>query len=475
MRFKKAFVLALAMLVFTGCDSGKASDIKLTAEVDTIAPIFTVSTTKADITTKIPQNSTGIETKPQESDTLHTEESDFETETAVSTEKIVAPETKIPEQTTSVSTTIAPQEPSESGYAALNYDIVKGVWISYIDLSEMLTGKSESQFRTNISAAFDNVVSLGLNTVYVHVRPFGDALYPSDYFPWSAYCAGTLGEKPDFDPLEIMVSAAHERKLSFQAWINPMRLMKETELVFYGKGALYDLYSAGKLSAVGGRLYINPAYSDGISLISLGAQEILSNYDVDGIHIDDYFYPTTDTSFDSAEFAQSGYSDLAYYRRENCSAMVKALYSGVKAANSTALFGISAAGNIDYNVNTLYADVEKWCGGGFADYMAPQIYFGFENSSLPFDKSLDEWRGLVSASGLKLIPGLAVYKIGAEDTWAGGGKYEWLNSKEIIKRQILLAQEESAYSGVILYDYRHLFTVESTLIDEEIAAFKPVL
>ena len=92
-----------------------------------------------------------------------------------------------------------------NSYTALNYSEVKGVWIWYSELYPILTGKSESQLRSGIGEYYDNCLSLGINTVYVHVRPFGDAIYKSDYFPWSKYCTGYIGEDPGYDPLNIMI------------------------------------------------------------------------------------------------------------------------------------------------------------------------------------------------------------------------------------------------------------------------------
>ena len=104
----------------------------------------------------------------------------------------------------------------------------RAVWISYLELGGMLTGKTAGQFRSNIGAAYDNVKNLGCNTVIVHVRPFGDALYDSDYFPSSYLITGTEGDNLPFDPLKIMVEEAHNRGLTFEAWLNPYRVRART-------------------------------------------------------------------------------------------------------------------------------------------------------------------------------------------------------------------------------------------------------
>lgn len=109
----------------------------------------------------------------------------------------------------------------------LNYTVQKAIWISYIDLADMLTGKSAEEFRVNFSQACENALSIGCNTLYVHVRPFGDAIYDSELYPASRYITGVAGEQGGFDPLDIMIQTAHDKGLSFHAWINPLRCENE--------------------------------------------------------------------------------------------------------------------------------------------------------------------------------------------------------------------------------------------------------
>ena len=107
---------------------------------------------------------------------------------------------------------------------------VRAVWLAYLDLAPILKGKTEAQFKESIGKMYDNCASIGLNTVIVQVRPFSDSFYPSELFPWSSYCSGTLGKSLSYDPLKIMVSEAKSRGLKIEAWINPMRAMTTTEI-----------------------------------------------------------------------------------------------------------------------------------------------------------------------------------------------------------------------------------------------------
>lgn len=367
-----------------------------------------------------------------------------------------------------------PEKPSLNTYKTLNYKEVKGVWISFLEIGDMPSG-SPSEFRKTIGAVYDNCVSLGINTVYVHARSHGDAYYDSELFAYTKYLSG------GFDALEIMIEEAHKRNLSFQAWINPLRGCEAKDVSRMNGYKLGDFIKDGKRAVlVNGIYYLNPAYDEVVKLIADGAAEIVSNYDVDGLHIDDYFYPTTDASFDSAAFKASSYKKLSDFRFANCDRFVKTLYSTVKSCNPSAVFGISCQGNLNNNYDYMYADVKKWCiETGYTDYIMPQIYFGFDNAALPFDECVKTWDNLAKSGNIPLITGITFSKLGTEDTWAGSsGKREWITDKQIIKRQVLEAMEQQSYGGVCLFRYNNIFAPSSKIkkqVEEEVAALKTVL
>ncbi len=347
------------------------------------------------------------------------------------------------------------------------------MWISYLDIMNMSSG-TESAFRSEISEAYDNCAALGINTVYVHVRSHGDAYYNSDYFPRTKYMSGS------YDPLPIMIEEAHKRNLSFQAWINPLRMCSAADI---GRESGYPIYdwagSERQLVKVGSYYYLNPAYGEAIDLITKSAAEIVANYDVDGLHIDDYFYPTTDSSFDAEAFGNSGFDYLSDFRRANCDKLVSALYSTVKTANSSAVFGVSCQGNMSNNYNQMYADVEKWCkSSGYIDYIMPQIYFGFDNSSQPFADCVRNWNNLAAKGNIPLIVGLTAAKFGAEDQWAGSGRDEWITDRAILKRQFLESFEQTSYGGICLFRYGCVFEPESGVrsqVEQEISDLKSAM
>lgn len=319
-----------------------------------------------------------------------------------------------------------------------------------MDYADCMKGKNEEAFRSEIRSRFEAAKKQSVNTVYVHARPCGDAYYSSSIFPTGTY----LDE--EYDPLQIMLEEGHALGLSVHAWINPLRCQTAEEMK-----ALPDEYIVKKwsetaegsfVSQVNGRFYLNPAYEEVIQLICDDISEIIRSYDVDGIHIDDYFYPTTNEEFDKAAFEASGHRDLAQWRLENCSRLVHSIFESVKRIDSRILFGISPQGNINANYDSQYADVKQWGGSvGYCDYIVPQIYFGFENETCPFAETLAAWENLVTAESVSLIIGLAVYKQGAEDKWAGAaGEREWIDNPDVIQRQIALISESSA-DGYALY------------------------
>lgn len=344
-----------------------------------------------------------------------------------------------PEQSTEIVT-----ENAEITSKKINYETQNGLWFPYTDFENYIQGKTEEEFKNAVREMFKNAKSDGVNTVYVHVRPMGDAYYKSKIFPKGLLLDG------NYDPLEIMLREAHELGLSFHAWINPLRLQTAEEMERVSDEYITKQWVREPekhfVENVNGRYYLNPAYTEVRQLIADGVSEIIKNYDVDGVHIDDYFYPTTDTSFDEEAFAESGSNDLQEWRTKNVTEYVKNIYDTVKNYDKNILFGISPQGNISADYNSQYADVGLWAGtDGYCDYIVPQIYFGFQNETCPFDNTLAEWEKLRGNSGVSLIIGLAEYKLGREDVWAGeAGEREWIENPDVIERQIELVELSSA-------------------------------
>ena len=347
-------------------------------------------------------------------------------------------------------------ENAKTVYEPLNYNEQKAIWFSYIDLAEFISGKSKSEFKALMSNALKNVSNAGFNTVYIHVRAFEDAFYKSDLFPKTYY----LGSNT-YDPLKIIISIAHKLNLSVHAWINPFRCgtvenLNSTSDIYTVKKWYNDKEKNGTYIVKvkdDVHLWLNPAYEEVRQLVADGASEIVKNYKVDGIHFDDYFYPTTEKNFDKSAFKKSGNSDLSSWRIDNINKMVKLVYSSIKKINTNVKFGISPQGNIENDYQLQFADVKTWCSkDGYIDYITPQVYYGYSSTS-PYLDTIKRWDKLKTNDNIKLIIGLAEYKVISED--------EYINNDGIIARQINDAKKLSNYGGVAVYNYKNLFSADS--------------
>lgn len=306
----------------------------------------------------------------------------------------------------------------------------RAVWISYLEW-QSADFSSEDAFRAQMGSWFDQYAAMGLNTVLAQVRPFGDALYPSAIFPWSSVCTGTQGLDPGFDPLAVLVEEAHARGLRLEAWLNPYRLaLNDTVPGAFSADSLAAAHPEWVKQAAGGQ-YLDPSRPDVRDCIAAGVQEILDGYAVDGIHLDDYFYPTTDEAFDAAEYAAAD-TDLSLedWRRDNVNALVRQLYQLVHAGGGTAgavPLGISPQGNNDNNYAQQYSDAALWLSTpGYIDYAMPQVYWGYGyttgsgSTRFAFENITAEWLALPRAEGVALYFGLGAYRIGDGD----GGNYD---------------------------------------------------
>lgn len=339
--------------------------------------------------------------------------------------------------------------------------MLSGVWVPYMSLTA--EEHTQAAFEENFKRIADSAKEKGINALFVHVRPFCDALYPSKLYPWSHILTGEQGKDPGFDPLAFMVEYAHSQGMEFHAWLNPLRvktaetpekLGTENPYLVLGEESPYYFMEYG------GGVYLDPAYPYVRGLIADGAAEIAENYQVDGIHFDDYFYPSQEEELDHEAYelytqAVEEPLSLLEWRKANINAMVQEVYEKVKKANPEVVFGISPQGNLE-NDEAMGADVRAWCAvPGYLDYICPQLYYSFENPALGYSQALEEWTALTKHTGLKLYAGLALYKAGSD---ADSGT--WQLSGDIIKRQIEAAQAARC-SGILLYSSDYLDTEQT--------------
>ncbi len=353
---------------------------------------------------------------------------------------------------------------------------MRGVWVSYLDWNGW--AKDEAGYKKAMDQTLDLCVQKGLNAVFLQVRPDGDAMYPSQYFPWSKFASGKQGKNPGYDPLAYAVQAAHQRGLQLHAWINPYRitgylnrysdLCASNPAIAWAKDG--DSSNDRWVLCQNGEYYYNPAIPQVRQLIIDGVKEIVTNYEVDGIHFDDYFYPNLDDSkaetwFDYPEYQASGTSlSVAAWRRNNVNELVRGVYGAVKSIRPQALFGISPEGYLQNlrKDTRQFTDVDAWMTqSGYVDYLMPQIYWGFEAkqngqaAGYAFANCLNEWVTLKKKGNVKLYVGLALYKTGT-DAVDGNEVPEWQRYHDIMKREVQAGRATGQVSGYCFYDLSSL-------------------
>ena len=352
-----------------------------------------------------------------------------------------------------------PALPAETDKHVFHKGELRGVWVPYFTLApsdgcELTEARFKRRFDDIVRTAKEN----GLNALFVHVRSHCDAAYRSDMFP---FAEGFLqnGKAPGYDPLEYMVSAAHGAGLELHAWVNPYRIT-DVDTQLPSGSPCRDWVESGSRNVIeyDGGLYLNPASSEARSLIIGGVRELVERYDIDGVHLDDYFYAFNEKGVDAQDYndylasVSPGKAPLTLekWRCANVSVLVAGIYSAVKETDSETLFGISPQGNPENDIE-MGADVYAWCSqSGYVDYIAPQIYYNSENEVCPYESTVDAWTHIVSNDGIELYIGLALYKAGSDED---GGT--WLSSDDIIASQAQYARFKGA-GGFILYSYDYL-------------------
>lgn len=340
-----------------------------------------------------------------------------------------------------------------------NNEEMRGVWVSYMELTmENEKDKSQKRFTEKFEEIAENCKNLGYNTLVVQVRPFCDALYKSDYFPWSHILTGEQGKNPNYDPLKIICDVCREKNLNIHAWINPYRISTQNSPSELSENNPYVKDSSVGFKTQSGT-YLDPSNENARRLIIDGIEEIVSNYDIDAIQFDDYFYPADMGSEDDTQYreyingCENESMTLEEWRKANVNLLISEVYLRIHSIKNNVEFGISPQGNINNN-DKLFADVQLWCTTkGYIDYICPQIYFSLDNPALTFEDSLQSWCELDFASNVNLYVGLAGYKAGTDDD-----EGTWLNDDNILAQEYNIICENEKTSGLMMYSYASLFS-----------------
>ena len=333
---------------------------------------------------------------------------------------------------------------------------VKAVFISYIEINEYIKNDNYEISKSNIRKIINNIKNMNLNTIILQVRAASDSIYNSKIYPKSLYL---VEEEKDsyYDVLDYFIEEAHKYNVKVIAWINPYRVRTTNNIKSISEyNPAYKYINTDTLYIENG-IYYNPSKKEVTDLRVKGVEEVLE-YKIDGLLFDDYFYPSTKIDEkDYQEYINSNdYVSPENYRLDVINNMVKKVYKKCKKKNIP--FGISPDGNIDNNYNTHYADIKTWMSKNeYIDFIMPQIYYGFYNSSRSYLNTLNEWESYLVNENIDLYVALAFYKIGQYDKYAKSGSNEWLENDNIIMREILLSRNVKKYKGFALFRYDNIF------------------
>ncbi len=347
---------------------------------------------------------------------------------------------------------------------------LRAVWIATVDNIDWPSkkGLSSPEQQQEFTKILDSHQKTGLNAVFVQVRDAADAYYAKGQEPWSEWLTGEQGKAPEpfYDPLDFMIDESHKRGLEFHAWLNLNRAVFKTATsitpthISKTKPEWILTYDGQKLLNFG-----IPEVRDYITEIVVN---IVKNYDVDGIHFDDYFYPYAaagqtlrdDTSF---ELYPNGFKNIEDWRRNNTDLLIKQIADGIKAQKNYVKFGISPFGvwrnkredqggsdtfghNSSYD--NLFADTRKWVKLGWIDYIAPQVYFNEGHKLIPYKNLVGWWAK--NAFGRHLYIGQAAYRV-LGDVKKGG----WGDSLEM-PNQLTYNRSLAAINGSIFFSSKSI-------------------
>ena len=344
----------------------------------------------------------------------------------------------------------------------------RGVWVATVGNLDWPSdpGLSTAEQKVELLALLDRAQALHFNAVILQVRPAGDALYPSKLEPWSEYLTGRQGRPPDpyYDPLKFAVEEAHARGLELHAWFNPYRARHPS-----AKGKLAVSHLSRRrpelVKKYGTQLWMDPGEPAVREQTLRVVLDVVKRYDIDGVHLDDYFYPYREkrangsTDFPDDRSWRSyrrnrGKLDRDDWRRRNVDLLVAALHVGIAKAKPWVKFGISPFGiwrpgypegvkGFDA-YEQLYADSRKWLREGWVDYFTPQLYWGMEREGRRYPDLLRWWVDQ-NAAGRHVWPGMYTNLVGEHPGRADSSEY---NTREIVRQIDATRQQQGATGNV---------------------------
>ncbi len=347
----------------------------------------------------------------------------------------------------------------------------RGVWIATvanIDWPTKGVWDAEKQ-KKDLIAILDQHQRQGLNAVMFQIRPAADALYANSNEPWSQWLTGEQGKGPNefYDPLKFAIEECHKRGMELHAWFNPYRA------TFDAVSSIHSSHITKQkpewFFSYGGKKLFDPGIPEVRAYITQVILNVVKNYDIDGVHFDDYFYPygIKGQIINDAEsfrnYNDQNFSSIADWRRDNVDKLIKMVSDSIKHYKKYVKFGISPFGiwqnkrqsaegsetNGGDSYHGLYADSRKWVKEGWVDYINPQIYWSFESVPAPYAKLVNWWSE--NSYGRHLYIGHGAYRINDPKDFA------WRNPKQI-PNQIIYNRQNPRVQGSIYFSSKSLTT-----------------
>ena len=350
----------------------------------------------------------------------------------------------------------------------------KGVFISYIDYN-VLKGKNKDEMSKEIAYMIKNIKDFGLNSIILQTNPFNDAIYQSEIYQSSHIVVEHEGDQLPIDILKTFIEKGRENNISIYAWMNPYRIRNKNSIKDISKDSYYYKWlHTNNIEKTDKGIFLNPASEEVLEYITKGINELCTNYDIKGVIYDDYYYPTGTIDLKNYK-EQNKKISLKEYRINNINKLIEQSYNTVKEVNKNIKFGLSPSGNIENNLNKEYLDIKSILKTEKIDMIIPQLYYGFNNETKPYIKTLNDWNS-INKNNHDLYVALSLYKSGKQDKWAGKGKNEWLENDDIIKKQILIARNTNNYKGFFIYRYDNLFNdINNKKLNTEIDNLKSIM
>lgn len=343
---------------------------------------------------------------------------------------------------------------------------LRGVWVSTVEELDWPMGIYDEEGQKELYRRYlDIFEKLNINAVFFQVRPLADAFYDSGIEPWSASITSERGRDPGYDVLRFLIDETHARGMQFHAWMNPYRIAKREgpQAEFPPLDRLIPAELTLDYAKV--RIY-NPALPQVRERIARVITDLVSRYDVDGIHFDDYFYPALQAGelMGDEKYFQcygEGEADIEEFRRHNVEKMVRLAREAVRKADPSVIFSISPAGNYEYCRDAMYFDIEDICSKGLTDMIIPQLYWSPDAPVDYFTPRL-QWFSEHTAD-VPMLVGYPAYRFGTGD--AG------FDDAGVFLRQCAMARSCAKVRGGVIFRAADFFRNGAGIADSIAAAF----